>query len=126
MIFGMEIFFRILPGLFYHKIFRIDMTISLWSANLYLSTVGWQQSIGEFALLFSSGGNPINGSYKLLTPSKGDLSSGVGFTIVSEWGYSHQQSGELDRALRGGGPSSNRESEWGMLDLIIIQNKIHA
>ena len=44
---------------FYHKHFGIDMTMPLRSVGFCLGTVGWQWSVGEFAMLSPSEDNPI-------------------------------------------------------------------
>jgi len=65
--FGMEIVnVVILPSLFSLVAFWIGMTMSFQSADLYLR-YSWldMEWIGEFALLFSSEGDPINGTCKL-------------------------------------------------------------
>ena len=58
--------------------FRIGMTMPLQSADLYLR-YGWldMEWFVEFALLFSSGGDPISGTYKFWPPSEGYLISGM-------------------------------------------------
>ena len=78
----------------YHKAFGYDMIMPLQRPDLYF-WCGWLETecLSEFALLFSSGGDPISSTYKLWTPIVRDPSSGVvpqsgelGMTLNSEWG----------------------------------------
>ena len=76
------------------------MIMPFWSADLYLRCgLFGTEYLGEFALLFSSGVDPISGISKLWTPSGGDPSNGVRFIIVFEWGKSHQWRDELGGRL---------------------------
>ena len=71
--------------------------------------MGW---FGEFVMLFLRE-IPSAVLENFWPQSRGDLSSRVGFTVISEWGYSHQRSGEIGRALSGKNPSSRVETLSG-------------
>ena len=74
------VMFRSYLVYFRHKLFGIDMTMPFRSANLYLGTFDWRWSVGRFAQLFLSRGNPINGACRLWTLS-GRYSHNGGFRL---------------------------------------------
>ena len=66
-------------------------------------TIDWHGVVQRVCTIVFEWGDPIGGTCKL---SKGDPRSGDGFTIISEWRYSHKRSSELRRALSEGNFSS--------------------